>query len=315
VLGCVFIGELDWIPAEGGAARFVMVLLGFGAIALLCVLPLGIALETAGRLESGRWTTATILASRAVGLGVPLLLLGYAAWLINAPESVRALPFVRYAALTGLAVLIVAAAIVSVQELGRWNRQAAANVAAERVEEDRKADETRRAFAALTDADPLLTWYQYSTYASPDDVRLEAMRRIAARSNLDAELIAVLDSENPLWSAEGLRFVAELPLTPSAALAAAVRRHIDAYAASLVKEASIVTYDGDKRLDYYEPSRLRDSLAAARRLADVSRVDLRPQVEALRQAVALYPKSDMARSFPREAAEAQKHIAARLAAQ
>ena len=77
--------------------------------------------------------------------------------------------------------------------------------------------------SALTDADPLLKWYQYSTYASPDDVRLEAMRRIAARPNLDAELVAVLGSENPLWAGEGVRFVADLPITPSPALVDAVR--------------------------------------------------------------------------------------------
>jgi hypothetical protein len=76
-----------------------------------------------------------------------------------------------------------------------------------------------------------------------------------------------------------------------------------------------VTYDGDKRLDYYEASKLRDALKAARRLADTSRADLRPQIAALRRAVSLYPKSNAATSFPREAEEAEKYIAARLAAQ
>jgi hypothetical protein len=57
---------------------------------------------------------------------------------------------------------------------------------------------------------------------------------------------------------------------------------------------------------------LREALQAARRLADVSRADLRPQIEAIRRAVALYPKSDAAARFPREAEEAQKYIASRL---
>jgi hypothetical protein len=138
------------------------------------------------------------------------------------------------------------------------------------------------------------------------------MRRIAARPDLDAELIAVLASENPLWAQEGVRFAADLEFSPSPALAEAVRTRLDAYAKTLTDEAAIVTYDGDKRLDYYEASRLREGLRAARRLADVPRADLRPQIAALRRAVALYPKSDMASRFPREADEAEKYISARL---
>jgi hypothetical protein len=314
VLGCALAGGFDWVPADGRGSRVFLMLLAFGGLALVCALPLGISIETAGRLHEARWDPATIVASRAVGSGAPLVLLAYLAWLSNAPEPMRELPFIRYAALGAIGVLAVVGAVISVQELARWNRQAEAGMAAERAEEDKKADQKRQEFAALTDADPLLKWYQYSTYASPDDVRLEAMRRIAARSNLDAELIAVLGSENPLWAAEGVRFVADLPITPSPALAEAVRRRLDVYANTLSEEAKLVTYDGDKRLDYYEASKIRNALKAARRLAEVSRADLRPQIAALRRAVTLYPKSDMASRFPREVDEAEKYIAGRLAA-
>lgn len=315
VAGCAWAGGFDWIAAEGRGTRVVLALMAFGAIVLVCALPLGISIETAGRLHSGRWDTWTIIASRAVGSGLPLILLAYMAWLINAPEPVRQLPGIRYAAIAAIGVLAVVGAVVSVQELGRWNRDATARAAVERVEQDEKADKTREEFAALTDADPLLKWYQYSTYGSPDDVRLEAMRRIAARPNLDSELIAVLDSPNPLWATEGVRFVADLAFAPSPALAEAVRRRLDAYAQTLTEQAKIVTYEGDKRLDYYEFSNLGQSLRAARRLADVARADLRPQIEALKRAVALYPKSDVASRFPREADETARYIATRLAAQ
>jgi hypothetical protein len=314
VLGCALAGGFEWIAAEGTGSRFMLVLMGFGAIALIAFLPFGIAIETAGRIESARWSPATIWASRAAGLGLPILLLAYAAWLINAPEPDRALPAVRFAALAGIGALMIAGAVVSIQELSRWNRDSMAKMAAQRAVEDEKALAHRRAFEALTDADPLLAWNQYTYHSSPDDIRLEAMRRIAARPNLDAELIAVLASENENWAAEGVRYVAELSFSPSPALAEAVRQRLDAYAKQLADGAKVVTYDGDKRLDYYERSQLREALAAARRLAEVPGADLRPQVEALQRAVVLYPKSEMAGQFPREAAETQKYIAARLSA-
>jgi hypothetical protein len=315
VVGCALAGGFDWIGGEGRGTRVVLALMAFGALVLVWALPLGISLETAGRLDSGRWDPVTIVASRAVGSGVPLVLVAYMAWLINAPEPVRQLPGIRYAALGAIAVLGVVGAVISIQELARWNRQSVANMAAERAEEDEKAEQTRREFAALTDADSLLKWSQYTTHASPDDVRIEAMRRIAARPNLDAELIGVLEFSNPLWASEGVRFVADLAFTPSSALVDAVRRRLDTYAEWLTKQASVVTYDGGKRLDYYEFSNLDQALRAARRLADVSRADLRPQIEALKRAVALYPKSDVAKRFPREADETIKSIAAKLGTQ
>jgi hypothetical protein len=312
VLGCAATGGFAWVSAEGSGSRFMLVLFGFVGIVLVLFLPFGIALETAGRFQSTRWSTATIWASRAAGLGIPLLLLLYAAWMINAPDAQRSLPVIRNAALVGLAVLLVAAAAVSFQELARWNREAAVEAAAQRTEEDEKTAARRRAFEALTDADPLLAWDEYTYHSSPDDIRLEAMRRIAARPNIDAELIRVLASENHNWAGEGVRLVAELDIKPSPALAEAVRRRLDAYAQGLADKP--ITYDGDKRLDYYEQSRLRESLAVARKLAQTPGADLRPQVEAIRKAVALYPKSETAGRFPREAAETEKQIAARLAA-
>jgi hypothetical protein len=219
----------------------------------------------------------------------------------------------RYGVLGATCVLVAAGAVVSVQELARWNKEAEGRAAVERQQEDEKAAEHRRKFEALTDTDTLMTWHQYTYHASPDDIRLEALRRIAARPDLEAELLAVLNSENDLWAAEGVRLVADLPFVPSATLAGAVRKRLDAYAADLREGAKTVTYEGDKRLDYYERSRLSESLAASRRLAEAVGADLRPQIAALQQAVALYPKSDTAGHFPGEAQAAVKEIATILA--
>lgn len=314
VLASALTDVYDWIPADGRGSRFMLVLMGFAAIVLVALLPTGIAMESPGRLDDERWSAVTIIASRAVGAGLPALLLAYIAWVINAPEEVRQLPGLRYAVIVCTGLLIAAAAAVSAQELARWNRLSAENMAAVRQQEDEKVKAYRSAFAALTDADPLLTWNQYTSYAMPDDIRLEAMRRIASRPTIDAELIRVLGSENGNWAAQGASYVADLAIKPSPELAEATRKYVEAYARSLTEGAKLQTYDGDKRLDYYEQSRLRDALAVARKLAETNRLDLRPQIDALRQAVALYPKSETAGWFPREAAEAQKQIAATLGA-
>lgn len=87
---------------------------------------------------------------------------------------------------------------------------------------------------------------------------------------------------------------------------------LDAFAAELEAGAKLVTYDGDKRLDYYERSNFRNALAASKRVAESAGADLRPQIDMLVKMVALYPKSDVAHEFPREAADAKKQIAALL---
>jgi hypothetical protein len=88
---------------------------------------------------------------------------------------------------------------------------------------------------------------------------------------------------------------------------------LDAFAAELEADAKLVTYDGDRRLDYYERSNFRNALGASKRVAESAGVDLRPQIDALVKMTALYPKSDVAHQFPREAADAKKQIAVLLA--
>ena len=311
VFGCAMTGGFDWLPVESRNGRVALALIGFAALVLLFLLPLGIAVDSIDGVDDSH-SDRTVWASRAVSLGLPLVLIAYMAWLINAPDSIRQLAPIRFAALAGIAVLAVAGAIVSVQELARWNRQSAAKMDAERAEGRAKGDAPRREFAALTGAEPLLKWYEFTTYGLPEDIREEAMRRIAVRPDLDAELISVLESDNPSWASEGVHFVAELAITPSPALAEAVRRRLDACAKALIDDSKVVTYDGDKRLDYFEPVRLRDALKTACKLAETNRSDLRPQLEAIRLAVALYPKSDTAVRYPREVDETQKQIAALL---
>jgi hypothetical protein len=310
---CTLVGGFDWIGGESRGGRVFLVLLAFVGIVAISLLAIGISLETAGRTSSGRWSLMTIWASRAVAIALPLILLAYAGWRINMDPQ-PATPTLNYAWLGVVGALGLVAIAVSVQELGRWNKDANEAAKVEQSREDEKTAELRRAFAALTEADTLLKWYEYSTYSSPEDVRVEALRRMSQRPNLEAEIIQVLNSANDLWAAEGVRFVADLDFKASRAVADATGARIAQYAAALEEGSKSVTYDGDKRLDYYERSKLLNALKAARRVAETAGVDLRAQIDALSRAVALYPKSDMAREFPREASAAKKQIEATLAA-
>jgi hypothetical protein len=310
---CTMVGGFDWIGGESRGWRVWLVLLAFIGIVVISLLAIGISLETAGRTTSGRWSMLTIWASRVVAIMLPLILLAYAGWRINVDPQPQT-PTLNYAWLGVIGALGLVAIAVSIQELGRWNKEANEAAKAEQNREDEKTAERRREFEALSESDTLLKWYEYSTYSSPEDVRLEALRRMSQRPNLEAEIIQVLTSANDLWAAEGVRFVADLDFKPSARVAAAAGQRIATYAAALEKGSKSVTYDGDKRLDYYERSKLLNALKAARRVAETAGADLRPQIDALLTSVALYPKSDMAREFPREAAAARKQIEAALAA-
>lgn len=313
LVAAAFADSFDWVPAESRGGRIFLVLLAYGVIVLVALLPIGVTMDSAGDTAERPWGPVMIWAARAVAEGLPLLLLVYAAWTINAPEQLRDAPVLRYATMGIGGVLILVAAAVTVAELSRWNKAAAARADYAQAQEDNKLLARRNAFAALTEDDTLLKWYEYSTYASPDDMRLEALRRIGLRANLETELTNVLASANNLWAAEGVRLVADVPFTPSASLAQAVARRLDAFAAELEQGAKTVTYDGDKRLDYYERSNFRNALEASVRVAESAGVDLRPQIDTLVKMTALYPKSDVAHEYPREAEDAKKQIAAALA--
>ncbi len=149
--GAAMAGGFTWMPGDSRGARAFMVLLAFGAIVLISLLPIGVAMETAGRTDSRVWSPTVIWAARAVAAGLPLVLLAYAAWHINAPETLRDLAGLRYGMIGAVGVLGVVAAAVTVQELGRWNKQASEAAATAREQEDEKVQARRRDFEALSD--------------------------------------------------------------------------------------------------------------------------------------------------------------------
>jgi hypothetical protein len=308
---CAGMGEFNWLPVQGSTA-VVVTLLGCAAIVLVSLLPIGITWEDNAALK---WGIDQVGTARLAALGLPLVLALYAVWVVNAPAALRGSLVLHYAALLTIFALCVVASIVSIRELARWDKAAQADAVTRQQVETDKMQERRQAFAALTDAEPLLAWDEYVSAQLPEDVRIEALRRIGLRPNIDAELAEALTTDNTLWTREALSLVANVPFKPSPVLEKPVRDALAIITEEIRQRATAAdNRDGDKAVDYYETSTLRACLGAAERMADSPGSDLRDRLDQLQQVVALYPKSDAARSFPAQLAAAKARIAERLAA-
>ncbi len=314
LIGCVAAGGFDWIPAEGRGLRFLIVMAGFVAIGLLCFASISITMETTG--SDQRWSHGVAVAARWVSIGMPAILILYAAWVVNAPLELRAIAASRYALFAGIAIFGALAGFVTIQEMARGNRQAPADAAAEQAREDEAIQETRRNFAALTDADPLLTWDIYVGYYNiPDDIRETALSRIAARPTLESDLTEALASGNSLWVQEALSLIGRAPFQPSTALSEPVARAIDRLTGELAEEAKAKNDDGDQYIDHYRASLLSTVREAAVKMASGAGLDLSDRLDRLQRVVIEdYPKSGAASTFPGEVQTTKKQIAAALAA-
>jgi len=201
-----------------------------------------------------------------------------------------------------------------------------------RAEEDKNEAENTAYFASLTDASPLSSWGAYATntayyaarfHAAEDEMRDAALRRLAARPTLEADLAADLLSKNKydeLAPDSDIAFllVARVQFTPSAALEAPLRAAMARIAREMRKQGFGDRWPGDAdTLDSYIRSGFSDRLAAslvvARRMADAG-VDLRDALDDLESAAnAGYPKTKSAETYRRDIAAAGQYIAAKLA--
>jgi hypothetical protein len=271
-------------------------------------------METTG--SDQRWSHGVVVAARWVAIGMPAVLILYTAWVVNAPVEIRAVAASRYGLFAGIAIFGALAGFVTIKEMARWNQQAAEAAAAEQAREDEAIQETRRNFAALTDADPLFTWDIYVGYYNiPDDIRETALKRIAARPTLEAELTQALASDNSLWVQEALSLIVRVPFQPSSGLSQPVTRAIDRLIDELADEAKAKSYDGDQYIDHYRGSLLSTVRDVSVKMASGAGLDLSDRLDRL-QAVVIegYPKSNAASSFPSEVEATKKQIAAALAA-
>ena len=309
MVGCGAIGRLPR-PAPRGFAGAMVAATGFLALILIALLPIGIATELNATAIYGSAQTSP---ARLVAFGLPLVLVCYAGWMINVPATHRAERAAAHGvALGALGMLCLVAAVVSARELGRQAEQARADAAVVQRQEEAEAQQVRRNFATLTDAEPLASWVAYVGYNVPDDVRIEALRRVAARPMLEAEVVRMLADSNSNWSDEALSLIARLDFRPSDALVAPVRDALAAMAMQVTEASKEVTFERDRWFDR-EAQRLNVALAVAEKMADSTGADLRDAIDGLVRAAALFAGSETERSFAAKSAEAKAHIGAILA--
>jgi hypothetical protein len=200
------------------------------------------------------------------------------------------------------------------------------------VEEDQNEAQNAAHFASLTDASPLSSWGAYATntvyyskrsHAVEDEMRDEALRRLAARPTLEADLAKDLLSRDLYGSGAhdsdiAFLLVARVQFAPSAALEGPLRNAMSRIAAEMRKAGPGQAWPGESdKLDtyiHYEfADRLAASLVIAKRMAAAG-VDLRDALSELQgTAIAAYPETKTAITYQRDVTAADPVISAALA--
>jgi hypothetical protein len=305
------VGGFRW-PRVRGFGGALVGLAAFVGLFVISLAAIGIAMELSA---ASRWGIGQMASARLVAFGLPFLVVLYGTWIVNAPMPSRDSLPVHAGALGAAGLLCVIALIVMAREMAREGQEAQVRVAVENREQEEKANEMRRDLAKLTDANSLFEWDAFLGDNVPDDVKIEARRRVVARPQFEAELAEALDNVgNYPWSEQALALILILPFRPSPVLADPARHAIAGFANRMTRESKDVTYDGDKYIDRYYSYRLDDMLRVAERMAKTAGADLGDSIDAVVSAVALYPKSDSARTYPAKAAASKKRIAQILAA-
>jgi hypothetical protein len=333
-LGAVFTGAFDGSPVirrgRRRAAMSVATLFVAAAIAASMVVALSDSAAVGGH-DFGQYGALPVLIAAIGGTIVPLVAIAWLFWLIDAPLPLRHAAWPRRIALGALA-FTAPGFIIGVDGLRQGLVAEGQLAASYRVEEDQNEAQNVAHFASLTDASPLSSWGAYATndayYAerfrrAEDEMRDTALKRLAARPTLEADLATDLLSRNKYDSFArdsdiAFLLVARVPFAPSAALEAPLRNAMSRIAAEMRKAGPGQEWPGDSdTLDSYIRSeyaeRLEASLVIAKRMA-VAGVDLRDALGELQStAIAAYPKTKTAMTYQREVTAAGTVIGATLA--
>lgn len=333
-LGAVFTDAFDWSPvihrARRRAAMFLATLIVAAAIAASMVVALSDSAAVGGH-DFAEYGALPVLIATIGGTIVPLVAIAWLFWLIDAPLPLRHAAWLRriaFAALAFTAPGFVIGADGLRQEIVAEGKLSASY----KVEEDQNEAQNAAHFASLTDASPLSSWGGYATntayYAerfrgAEDKMRDEALRRLATRPTLEADLAKDLLSRD-LYDSQAhdsdtaFLLVARVQFAPSAALEAPLRDAMSRIAAEMRKTGPGETWTADSdTLDSYIGSeyaeRLTASLVIAKRMAAAG-VDLRDALGELQStAIAAYPKTKTAVTYQRDVTAADTVIGATLA--
>jgi len=304
-LSAVFTDAFDWVPPVGRGRRRLITatatLLVVVTLGVCVVVALGESPAVASR-DNDAFNPVLVAIARFGGIFGPFLAVGGLAWLINAPAALRHLAPVRRVALGALALTTLAGGLIGLQMLSE-------EIAIERTVAlrdqkmiDERARENQAALRELSDASPLVDWLRLTDPLQTADIREAAIRRLARRPTLEADLAQSLQSADTLEPDWALRLTALLDFKPSAALEAPLRANFAALRQRIEisrNQAGDGLYD-PTYLDRWFGDQLAETLVVTRKMAESAGIDLRDADRQLAQTVAAtYPTSKAAKDYPR----------------
>jgi hypothetical protein len=317
--GAVFAGAFDWLPVRRRGWQLAWVL-GAAVLTLMltvpCVLVAIGASAAVGDTDDQHFGRMLIVGATIAATLVPLILMAWLAWLIDAPPLLRHAALPRDISLAALTLTALTGGILGTHMLREEIAVSRETAARYRQMDDERAAELRAGYANLSDASPLRDWVFYTDRFIPDDMRGATLRRLAARPTLEPDLIAALEQRDADLADNTLLVVAALSFQPSAALEAPLRAEIVRLAHEIrTTRQPRSGNDFGSYLDSFYEDRLAAMLVVTKKMADSAGVDLSDALRDVQNAIAeAYPDSRSAKSYPREVAAAGAHIEAALAA-
>jgi len=324
MVGAASTDAFDWLPVRRRWLRRLLVV-GAALLTVVSAVPcvataIGGSAPVADR-DTAEFGRLFVTGAMVVAVAVPFALAGWLAWLIDVPSPWRDALWARGIGLGALALLLLIGSPLGTQMLAEEIRTDLATSRRYQQEIDERETARTADFAKLTDASPLHSWGSYAT----DDLDLKerremALRRLAARPTVEADLARDLVSSYARDSDVAFLLVERVRFAPSTALEAPLRTAMSRIAGEMRKAGFGEAWPGDSAtLDSYIRSgfaeRLAASLVIARRMADSAGVDLRDALGELQSAaIGAYPKTKSAETYQREVAAADKYIEAALAA-
>jgi hypothetical protein len=336
-VGAVFTDAFDWSPVvrrgRRRAGMLAATVVTAAPVAMCMVVALSDSAAVGGH-DFAHYGATLVWSATIGGTVVPLAAIAWLGWLINAPPAWRHFAGPRRATLGLLAVTVLAGGIIGCDTLR--NQIIRERELAERygLEEDKNEAENMAHFASLTDASPLSGWGAYATNASyyaerfrpaEDEMRAEALRRLATRPTLEADIAKDLVASYTPDADIAFLLVARVQFAPSGALEMPLRRAMSRIEAE-IRKAGLQpgsnwpkSSGDDEVLDSYIKSgyseRLTASLVIATRMADSAGVDLRDSLRELESAATEgYPKTKTAETYRRDVAATEQKIEAMLSA-
>jgi hypothetical protein len=315
----VFAGAFDWLPVRRRRWQLMLVA-GASVVTLLLTVPCVIVAiggsAAVGDSDSQHIGRVLILGATIAATLVPLVVMAWLAWVIDAPPLLRHAALPRGIGLGALALTALTGGILGTQMLGEEFRIYRETAERYRQMDDERDVAIRTGFAKLSDASELRSWVGYTDRFTPNDIRQAALRGLAARPTLEPDLIAALQQSDTDFADNTLLAIAALSFQPSAALEAPLRAAFVRLARKIrtVREPGSGN-DFGSYLDGFFEERLAAILVVLKKMADSAGVDLRDALRDVQSAIAeAYPDSKSAKTYPREVAAAAAHIEAALAA-